>query len=136
MTQCRCWAIKYSSKNDSKAGTVCNPSVINPIDPASVVLHFQLGNRKIEMIETKTDQELLLPCESTQKTRRVPNRFRNTCAKLDPRPVRWFREKDIRSRGSFAMALLIDGALRKPNLIFKPDSEAVVEMGFDVGEHS
>jgi hypothetical protein len=100
-------------------------------------LVFQMGKRRIEMIETITERSLPELFSATYDTKGVHNVVHNRFVELSPQRTRWESENEFRFQGSMRIVgFLFKGAFPKQSLKYLQDFKAFAEEGKDVGDRA
>jgi len=96
-------------------------------------LVYQMGKRRVEMIETITERDLPECFSGTYDGKNVHNVVRNRFVELAPDRTRWISENEFRFQGLMKlMGVLMKGAFPKQSLKYLQDFKAFAEQGRDV----
>ena len=96
-------------------------------------LVFQMGRRKIEMIETITERNLPDSFAGTYDAKGVHNVVRNRFVELAPDRTKWISENEFEFSGFMKLVgLLAKSAFPKQSLEYLQDFKAFAEDGVDV----
>ena len=100
-------------------------------------LVFQMGKRRIEMVETITERDLPEVFSGTYDTKGVHNVVRNRFVELSPQRTRWESENEFRFQGAMRIiGLLFGSSFPKQSLKYMQDFKAFAEEGRDVRDRS
>jgi len=96
-------------------------------------LVFQMGKRRIEMIETITERNLPDVFSGTYDAKGVHNIVSNRFVEVGPDRTRWESENEFRFHGLMkVIGTLMKGAFPKQSLKYLQDFKAFAEEGKDV----
>ena len=92
-------------------------------------LHYKIGKREIEMVETITKRELPDRFWGTYETKGVWNEVRNSFDATDENHTRWTAESEFKCSGlgMKLMCMLMPGAFKKQTLKYMKDFKAFAE---------
>lgn len=101
---------------------------------AKAKLVFQMGNRRVEMVETITKRNLPLEFDGTYETDGVFNVVKNRFIALSPNETKWESENEFKFTTLFMkmMGVAMKGAFPKQSLKYMQDFKAFAENGTDV----
>ena len=98
-------------------------------------LVYQMGKRRIEMVETILTRELPDRFDGTYDAPSVHNVVKNRFLELGPTRTKWVSENEFHFRGFMKIiGLLFRGAFPKQSLKYMEDFKAFAERGRDVRE--
>jgi len=97
-------------------------------------LRFQMGKRRLEMVETITRRELPDHFDGTYETQGVFNVVKNQFIAVSSNQTRWVSENEFRFTTLMmkGIELLMKGAFPKQSLKYMEDFKAFAERGVDV----
>lgn len=96
-------------------------------------LVYQMGKRRVEMIETITARDLPERFDGTYEAKGVFNVVKNRFTELGPETTRWESENEFRLSGvMWLMGLVMGGAFRKQTLEYMQAFKRFAEDGVDV----
>jgi hypothetical protein len=94
---------------------------------------FQMGKRRIEMVETITKRELPDAFEGTYDAEGVHNVVKNRFVELGADQTRWESEQEFQFKGFMkVIGFLMPGAFKKQSMVYAKDFKAFAEDGVDV----
>ena len=90
---------------------------------------YQMGKRRVEMIETVTKRNLPQEFSGTYETKGVWNGIKNSFTALDSGQTKWVSENEFKFSGFFMkmMAFLMPGAFKKQSMQFMEYFKAFAE---------
>jgi hypothetical protein len=96
-------------------------------------LVFQMGKRRLEMVETITRRELPDAFDGTYDAKGVHNIAENRFTELGPERTRWTARNVFEMKGPMKLVgLLAPGTFRKQSMKYMEDFKAFAERGVDV----
>jgi len=96
-------------------------------------LVFQMGRRRVEMVETITRRDLPEAFDGTYDAKGVHNIVENEFTELGPDRTRWTSHNVFEMRGPMKLVgLLFGGSFRKQSMKYMEDFKAFAERGVDV----
>ena len=100
-------------------------------------LVYQMGKRKIEMVETVTLRELPDRFDGTYDAKGVHNVVRNRFIEVGPDKTRWESDQEFHMKGMMKLfAWLMPGAFKKQSQKYMDDFKAFAEDGVDVRDEA
>ena len=100
---------------------------------AKSLLVYQMGKRRIEMMETITARNLPDDFDGTYDAKGVHNVIKNRFVEVGPNKTRWVSENEFRFQGFMkVIGLLFQSAFPKQSLKYMQDFKAFAEEGKDV----
>lgn len=100
-------------------------------------LVFQMGKRKIEMVETIVKRDLPSMFSATYDAKGVHNVIENTFEDLDGERTKWVSHNEFQFKGFMkVIGFLMKGAFPKQSLKYMQDFKAFAEDGKDVNAES
>jgi len=94
---------------------------------------FQMGKRRIEMVETISKSDLPDAFEGTYDAEGVHNVVKNRFVELGPDKTRWESDQEFQFKGFMkVIGFLMPGAFKKQSLKYAQDFKAFAEDGVDV----
>jgi hypothetical protein len=94
---------------------------------------FQMGKRKIEMVETITKRDLPDAFDGTYDGQGVHNVVKNRFVELGPDKTRWESDQEFQFKGFMKLiGFFMPGAFKKQSLKYAQDFKAFAEDGVDV----
>jgi len=100
-------------------------------------LVFQMGKRRIEMIETITERDLPDVFSGTYDAKGVHNVVSNRFLELGPQRTRWESQNEFRFQGFMKLiGTLMKGSFPKQSLKYLQDFKAFAEEGKDVRDRA
>jgi hypothetical protein len=100
-------------------------------------LVYQMGKRRIEMIETITERDLPEVFSGTYDAKGVHNVVRNRFVELSPQRTRWESENEFVFQGTMKIVgFLFKGSFPKQSLKYLQDFKAFAEQGQDVRDRA
>ena len=100
---------------------------------AKSALVYQMGKRRIEMVETIIERELPERFSGTYDAKGVHNVVRNRFLEVGPEKTRWESENEFQFQGFMKLiGVLMKGAFPKQSLKYMEDFKAFAERGVDV----
>jgi hypothetical protein len=100
-------------------------------------LVYQMGKRRIEMIETITERDLPEVFSGTYDAKGVHNVVRNRFVELSPQRTRWESENEFVFQGTMKIVgFLFKGSFPKQSLKYLQDFKAFAEEGKDVRDRA
>ena len=101
-------------------------------------LHYKIGKREVEMVETITVRDLPEKFCGTYEAKGVWNALENRFEALDAGTTKWTSEVEFRFSSWMMkiMALVMPGAFRKQTRTFMEDFKAFAEQGISVADRS
>jgi uncharacterized protein YndB with AHSA1/START domain len=95
---------------------------------AKSLLKYDMGKRKIEMVETVTKRNLPQEFSGTYETKGVWNQVENFFEEVDQNTTRWRSVNEFRCSGFMKlMTWLMPGAFKKQSLTFMNDFKKFAE---------
>lgn len=101
---------------------------------AKMKLNYDMGKRKIEMIETVIKNNFPYEFHATYDANGVHNIQKNYFSEIDDYSTKWISETEFQFSSFFmkAMGFLMPGMFKKQSLIYLNDFKAFVEEGKSV----
>lgn len=100
---------------------------------AKSALVYQMGKRRVEMVETILVRDLPVQFDATYDAKGVFNVVRNRFEELGPDRTRWVSENEFRFGGFMkVIGFVMKSAFPKQSLKYMTDFKAFAERGVDV----
>lgn len=103
---------------------------------AKMKLNYDMGKRKVEMIETIIKNNFPHEFHATYDAEGVHNLQKNYFSEIDDHSTKWISETEFQFSSFFmkAMGFLMPGMFKKQSLIYLNDFKAFVEEGKSVAD--
>lgn len=103
---------------------------------AKMELHYDMGKRKLVLVETIIKNDLPFEWHATYDTKGVHNIQKNYFKEVDDSTTKWISEAEFQFSGFMmkVMAFLMPGAFKKQSMKYAKDFKAFVEDGVSVAE--
>ena len=109
-------------------------SAIQGVEGAKMELNYNMGKRKIVLIETIIKRNLPYEFHATYDTKGVHNVQKNYFKELDAHSIKWISECEFQFSGFMmkAMAFFMPGAFKKQSMQYLRDFKAFAEEDISV----